>query len=314
MLEDMSKAHLFPVNASTIETARKITKSIYNHLSVLNLMRREYTNGRELIQPAITRFATNFISLQCLFKYRKELRQMFTSTAWVESNASSTPAGIEITEIILNNTFWKDVEHILKVSEALVVVLRLADSEEKPAMGYVYEAMDRANEVIQKRFKNKDYELYWKIIDCRWENQLHSALHAATYYLNPSFVFSPTFSKHSEVMRDSRFGFGSTAAIRNREKMSPDKWWDRFGNGIHELKKLAIRIFSQCISASGCVRNWSIFKHIHSPKRNRLVHQRLNDLVLVHYNLKLRERDMLKRTGNAASDPISLENINILVG
>ena len=86
---------------------------------------------------------------------------MFTSTAWVESNASSTPIGIEITEIILNNNFWKDVEHILKVSEALVVVLRLADSEEKPAMGYVYEAMDRAKEVIQKRLKNKkDYQLY----------------------------------------------------------------------------------------------------------------------------------------------------------
>ncbi|RWR90991.1 LOW QUALITY PROTEIN: zinc finger protein [Cinnamomum micranthum f. kanehirae] len=130
MLEDIAKAHLFPVNASTIETARKITKFIYNHLSVLNLMRREYTNGRELIQPAITRFATNFISLQCLFKYKKELRQMFTSTAWVESNASSTPVGIEITEIILNYTFWKDVEHILNVSEASVVVLRLADSEE----------------------------------------------------------------------------------------------------------------------------------------------------------------------------------------
>ncbi|RWR82990.1 hypothetical protein CKAN_01173000 [Cinnamomum micranthum f. kanehirae] len=94
--------------------------------------------------------------------------------------------------------------------------------------------------------------------------------------------------------------------------MSPDKWWDRFGNGTLELKKWAIRILSQCISASGCERNWSIFKHIHSPKRNRLEHQRLNDLFFVHYNLKLRERDMLKKTGNAASDPISLENINIL--
>ena len=123
-------------------------------------MRREYANGRELIRPTITRFATNFISLQCLFKYRKELRQMFTSIAWVESNASSTPIGIEITEIILNNNFWKDVQHLLKVSEALVVVLRLADSEENPTMGYVYEAMDRAKEVIQKRLKNKDYQLY----------------------------------------------------------------------------------------------------------------------------------------------------------
>ncbi|RWR86265.1 LOW QUALITY PROTEIN: hypothetical protein CKAN_01515500 [Cinnamomum micranthum f. kanehirae] len=254
MLEDMAKTHLFPVNASTIETTRKITN--------------------------------------------KELRQMFTSTALVESNTSSTPVGIEFTEIILNSTFWKDVEHILKVSEAFVFYL--ADSEGKPAMGYVYEAMDRAKEVIQKRL----------------ENQLHSALHAAAYYLNPTFFFSPTFSKHSEVVRglnnvieklvhdfdtqdmifkqcdaykDCRFDFGSVAAIRNPEKMSPDK------------------------CASGCERNWSIFEHIHSPKRNRLEHQRPNDLFFVHYNLKLRERDMLKRSGNATSDPISLGNINILV-
>ncbi|KAJ8619907.1 hypothetical protein MRB53_028436 [Persea americana] len=118
--------------------------------------------------------------------------------------------------------------------------------------------------------------------------------------------------KQCDAYKDSRFDFGYAAAIRNREKMSLGNWWDRFGNGTLELKKLAIRILSQCISASGCERHWSIFEHIHSPKRNRLQHQRLNDLVFVHYNLKLRERDMLKRTGNAASDPISLENINIL--
>ncbi|RWR90990.1 hypothetical protein CKAN_02012400 [Cinnamomum micranthum f. kanehirae] len=130
--------------------------------------------------------------------------------------------------------------------------------------------------------------------------------------LVPNFDTQDMIFKQCEAYKDSRFDFGSAAAIRNREKMSPDKWWDRFGNGTPELKKLAIRIFSQCISASGCERNWSIFEHIHSPKRNRLEHQRLNDLVFVHYNLKLRERDMLKRTGNAASEPINLENINIL--
>ncbi|RWR82991.1 zinc finger protein [Cinnamomum micranthum f. kanehirae] len=223
MLEDMAKTHLLPVNASTIETPRKITKFIYNHSSVLNLMRREYTNRRELIRPAITRFATNFISLQCLVKCRKELRQMYPSTAWVESNASSTPLGIEIIEIILNNTFWMDVEQILKVSEALVVVLRLADSEEKPAMGYV---------------GTTSYTGRLSITGGKIK--LHSALHAVAYYLNPAFFFSPTFSKHSEVMRglnnvieklvpdfdtqdmifkqcdaykDSRFDFGSAAAI-----------------------------------------------------------------------------------------------------
>ncbi|RWR72938.1 hypothetical protein CKAN_00118600 [Cinnamomum micranthum f. kanehirae] len=302
MLEDMAKPDLFPVNAST----RKVTKFIYNHLSVLNLMRREYTHGRELIRPAITRFATNFISLQCLYQFRKELQQMFTSTAWEQCNVSST--------------MLKNVEHLLKVGEVLVGVLHLADSEDKPAMDYVYEAMDRAKEVIQKRLKNKNYMPYWKI-DRRWDNQLHSALHA-TACLNPAFFLAVHFlstakSSGVKIMSSRNYFLTQDMIFKQCDDYKDshfdfDKWWDRFGNGTPELKEFAVRILSQCIRASGCERNWSIFKHIHSPRRNRLEHQRLHDLVFVHYNLKLHERDMLKRTGNATSNPISIENINIL--
>lgn len=68
-------------------------------------MRREYRHGRESIRVAIRRFAANLITLQCLSKFRKELSQMFTSTAWVESNISDTPV-----DIILKNTLWRNVE------------------------------------------------------------------------------------------------------------------------------------------------------------------------------------------------------------
>ncbi|XP_058187393.1 uncharacterized protein LOC131304243 [Rhododendron vialii] len=53
-----------------------------------------------------------------------------------------------------------------------------------------------------------------------------------------------------------------------------------------------------------------MFESIHSKKRNRLEHKRLNDLVYVCYNLKLRER-IIRRTKDAL-DPISLENIDVL--
>ena len=43
----------------------------------------------------------------------------------------------------------------MKVSEPLVRVLCLVDGDEKPAMGYLYEAMDKAKEEIKKRLKNK---------------------------------------------------------------------------------------------------------------------------------------------------------------
>jgi hypothetical protein len=69
-----------------------------------------------------------------------------------------------------------------------------------------------------------------------------------------------------------------------------DQWWASYGTEAPDLKRLAIRILSQTCSASGCERNWSVFEHIHSKKRNRLEHQKLNDLVFVRYNLRLQNR------------------------
>lgn len=250
IFEDMASPILFPKNAETIEMAKKVTRFIYNHAYVLNLMKRDDTNGRDLVRPAITKSATNFISLHCLYKFRNELRQMCTSSAWVESIYSSTPIGLDIVDILLNNSFWKNVEHILKVSESLVRVLRLLDSEDKPAMGYLYEALNRAKEVIQSRLKKKcAYSPYWEVIDSKWDGQLHSSLHAAVYYLNPQFYFNSSVDKQrreitkgfnavverlipDEDIQDiifkqcgdyeySKYEFGTALAIRNRCKLSP---------------------------------------------------------------------------------------------
>ena len=68
----------------------------------------------------------------------------------------------------------------------LVKVLRLVDGDAKPAMGYIYEAMDRAKEQIQKNFNDvqRRYRLILRIIETRWELQLHRPLHAVAYFLN----------------------------------------------------------------------------------------------------------------------------------
>ena len=67
-------------------------------------------------------------------------------------------------------------------------------------------------------------------------------------------------------------------------------WWEQFGLRTPELRTFAIRVLSQCCSATGCERNWIIFEDVHSKRRNRLEHKQINDLVFVRYNLKLRER------------------------
>lgn len=57
------------------------------------------------------------------------------------------------------------------------------------------------------------------------------------------------------------------------------------------LQKYALRIVSQCVSSSGCERNWSTFALVHTKIRNKLGYDKLHKLVYVHYNLKERVRD-----------------------
>jgi hypothetical protein len=75
ILEDMRK---IAYSNDIVESDSNITKSIYNHISVLSLMRK-FTNNRDLVHFAITHFATNFISLQSLLTCMWEAKRMFLS-------------------------------------------------------------------------------------------------------------------------------------------------------------------------------------------------------------------------------------------
>jgi len=73
-----------------------------------------------------------------------------------------------------------------KVMAPLVHVLRLVDGERKVAIGYIYEALDKAKETIMKSFKNNEskYNDVFTIIDNRWTCQLHLPLHVVGHSLN----------------------------------------------------------------------------------------------------------------------------------
>jgi len=85
-------------------------------------------------------------------------------------------------------------------------------------------------------------------------------------------------------------------------------WWESFGSQTPQLQKFAIRVLSQTCSSSGCERNWSVFERIHTRKRNRLEQKRLNDLVFVQYNLRLRRNQLLNKRPD--SDPIVLDDVD----
>ena len=111
---------------------------------------------------------------------------MFSCNEWNASQWSKKAEGKDVVDKIYEKTFWKRAEEIVLFSEPLVKVLRMVDGD-KPTMGFIYEAMDQAKEATKEAYggKRQKYIPLWRIIDERWNKQLHRPLHVAGYYLNP---------------------------------------------------------------------------------------------------------------------------------
>lgn len=197
MLEDIGKFEW--INA-ILEQAKSVTRFIYNHIVVLNMMRK-YTYGKDLIQPAITRSATNFTILQSMVNLKNNLQTMVTSQEWMDCPYSKIPDGVALIDLIYSEDFWSSCITIIRLMDPLMRVLRMVGSEKRPAMGYIYEAIYRAKEAIKKELvEKKDYLVYWNIIDHRWNRQLDRPLHAAGFYLNPKCFYSIEGDVQNEIM------------------------------------------------------------------------------------------------------------------
>jgi hypothetical protein len=64
------------------------------------------------------------------------------------------------------------------------------------------------------------------------------------------------------IFSEAKGLFGIEAAKKARDKKTPARWWDSYGDECPELQKLAIRVLSLTCSSSGCERNWSAFEMV----------------------------------------------------
>jgi hypothetical protein len=152
MLEDFEKK--IELHKVTIAKGRSITTFIYSRTMLICWLKK-FTRGKDLIRPAVTRFATAYLTLGCLNDNQGALISMFSSSTWKSSKYAASKQGRKIQIIALDSRgFWKNVLTCLKAANPLIKVLRLVDSDVAPAMGFIYEAMDRAKEQIQINFKH----------------------------------------------------------------------------------------------------------------------------------------------------------------
>ncbi|KAK2646644.1 hypothetical protein Ddye_021839 [Dipteronia dyeriana] len=283
----LEKIGSLPQHENALRKAKKVSNFIYNHGWVLALMRKH--TKKELVRAAPTRFATAYLTLDRMLSLKQPLEQMFTSKEWDDCSWAKKADGREIKKIILRDgSFWSSMYYALKTTRPLVNVLRMTDSEKLPGMGFIYGSMDKAKEEIAENLGNEEgaYKEIWKIIDDKWEFQLHRHLHAAAYYLNPRFQYSDNFSTHREIKiglmvcmeklipneedrlqaniqlqlfqnKKGLFAYGRQQTVI--DKLSPSDWWTTYGDDAPELMGFAVKVLSLTCSSSACERNWSTF-------------------------------------------------------
>nr|KAJ0221485.1 hypothetical protein LSAT_V11C200088400 [Lactuca sativa] len=276
----------------------------------------ERFHERDMVRPAKTRFATAFITLN-FFRNHKKILKKIASKAWKKSKFSGEAGGggSQTANTIFSPHFWINTNIVVKVGEPLLTV----DSEKKPLIGYIYEAMDRAMERIASSFnyKKDKYKQNFEMIDKRWNCLLHQDLHVVGQYLNPRVYYNiPSMEDDSDVIkglmacihklslskeklkihtelpiyRGIQGIFGVPMAKRIKSMLSPMEWWKEYGLWTPTLKKFVVKVLSLTCCSSGCERNWSVFEKLHCKKRNRLEWPKINDLVYIKYNQALRRR------------------------
>lgn len=316
--------------------AQVVSKYIYNNSSML-LMMRKFTGGQDIIRSGITNSVSNFLSLQSMLKQKSRLKHMFNSPEFSTSSAlSNKPQAATCVGILDDNEFWRAVEESVAVSEPFLKVMREV-SGGKPAVGFIYELMTRAKESIRTYYIMDEIKCktFLDIVDKHWQNNLHSPLHSAAAFMNPSIQYNPEIKFFSAIKEDfytvlekllptpdhrhdltnqillfsrGKGMFGCNLAKEAIDTVSPGIWWEQFGDAAPTLQRVAIRVLSQVCSTSTSERQWSTFQQIHSEKRNKIDKETLNDLLYIYYNLKL---DKSLKPSSSEADPLQLDDIDM---
>ncbi|KAL4184816.1 hypothetical protein AMTRI_Chr10g227420 [Amborella trichopoda] len=155
------------------------------------------------------------------------------------------------------------------------------DSDDKPAIEFLFDAMRRAREVI---FENNIWnEEILEILDHRWRDQLHQDMHAAWFFLNPHNLYSNATLDDADIMEGIRNCiYKLELDLETQMELFlclsvSAQWWTIHGIQTKQLQKIAVRILSQTCATSS---------------------------LYVHYNLKLREKHIRKTPTNYT--PINL--------
>ncbi|PIA41319.1 hypothetical protein AQUCO_02200016v1 [Aquilegia coerulea] len=186
--------------------------------------------GGDIVRPALTRFATNFLGLQRMLKKQESLKEMIIHPKWIVIRTrTKDKLMVEIEYLINNRQFLRKIKCVCDSLEPMVETLRKVDDDKVPTMDFLYKWMENLKQKVMMAQKN------------------------------PKWLF-----------RQQTGSFGNVLAKKSIFRQQPTKWWINYGYDAPSLRKVAVCILPQTVASSGYERNWSTFGMIQSNRRCRV--------------------------------------------
>ncbi|KAH1058386.1 hypothetical protein GYH30_002788 [Glycine max] len=212
MLQDFGK---FEEVCEIVLHASKITKYIYNYCYALFLM-RHHTGRRDILHPAPTQFATNFIALQIILAQKNALMAMVTSKDWIGSTYAKYSKAKKFVEQILDSGFWKQCANIVKLTKSLVIhkareeMVRRFQRNKRKVKSYL-EVLDRPC-----RFNAEEFEKH--------RNTQSSILKLIDRYTLGDLELQDKLNEDMRIYKNFEGDFTRRVAIRERNTVMPNQW------------------------------------------------------------------------------------------
>ena len=145
----------------------------------------------KLLVVAETQFVSIIIMIKRLFQVKHNLRNMVISEEWVSYREDDVGKAETVRDYVLNDLWWDKVAYILRFTEPIYQMLRVADTD-APILHKVYEMWDSIIENVKKETyqHEEDYEKspFYDMVHNILIEQLTkncTPLHCLAHSLNP---------------------------------------------------------------------------------------------------------------------------------
>ena len=144
----------------------------------------------KLLVVAETQFVSITIMIKRLFQVKHNLRNMVISEEWVSYREDDVGKAETVRDYVLNDLWWDKVAYILRFTEPIYEMLRVADTD-APILHKVYEMWDSMIENVKKETyqheedyeKSPFYDMVHNILIERWTKNC-TPLHCLAHSLN----------------------------------------------------------------------------------------------------------------------------------